>query len=65
VWISALRIDSNKTVLRPIYWKKGVMAPAGIITFFGDDSVKITVRKKICRICSNYFCFSAEGEKQK
>ncbi|MGA8242441.1 MAG: hypothetical protein WB818_17835, partial [Desulfobacterales bacterium] len=41
VWISALRIDSNKTVLLPIYWEKGVMAPAGIITFLGDDSVFI------------------------
>jgi hypothetical protein len=44
VWIFALRIDLKKTVLLPIYWEKGVMAPAGIITFFGDDSVKITVQ---------------------
>jgi hypothetical protein len=41
VWISALRIDSNKTVLLPIYWEKGVMDPAGIIPFWGDDSVSV------------------------
>jgi hypothetical protein len=35
---------SKKKVILPIYREKGVMDPAGIITFSGDDSIKITVQ---------------------